>query len=976
MSSTLYNAIIYPLVSLMELILNFFHEYSGSYGISIILLSLGVNLLISPFYTLADKWQNEEQDLLRKMKDRIKDIKDVYKGDERHFYMKALYRLHGYSPFMSIRSSFGLLIQIPFFMAAYNFLSHYKALDGQSFLFFTDLVRPDSLLGSVNIMPFVMTGINLLSAVLFTEGQNLRSRIQLFGMAGLFLVLLYNSASGLLLYWTCNNLFSLVRILYKRSFLSSAVSKIPERAQHLGQKITLPPLGLVLLLCAGYGIILHLFLGNAYLLLPVGTAFERIAAKIVFSYLVLVGVLYFLGNVKDNFAYHLNIIGLIGLLAMMIHGLFTFSRSHDFVVYYGSVTVLLGLTVVLPLTYRFDSFLEQRGIMNNRESDSLLFKSIFSLSLMIGCILPLLIINDIPGEIVLPFEHYSRFLVWVVLYIVLIPLFLYRAFPFELKKVFAISFFILLLWGLIDFLFFAGDYGVINNRLQFTSEDEPSHLKQLVNLLVFLVTAGCVFWLAVKRYGFVNKLALLLSLSILLLSLFQVFQYNFYTVKKIDPFVKKNSELIPEIPLSKTRRNTIILMMDRALGGAVPSALKAYPELKQDLSGFIWYKNTISYGDYTIIGLPSLLGGYDYTPVGMHARQDMSIHHKAMEAWTVLPELFLNLGHSVYIADPDLHDLDPDYPGVQLADMDVTISYLEGKYSEYWLNEYHSWISSDMLMSRRGKSFFMFSLFRLAPVFLRNDIYDGGVWHSGSTDREVRKKTGNWNNFQITLQPWSTLAYLPELTFFQEQGAFDFIYNMTTHEPKAIDSSFQMSPSSIVVPEEDLEAYSTEITALHIYTNIAALKKLSEWFVWMKENDVYDNTQIIIVADHGRDQVINPMMPLEVQGKGKVPYNGFQPLLMFKPFGASSELSVDDSFMTNADVPSLVLSAFGSFVNPRTGTPLDQSAKAGEQLVGTGQHREDKHTGNDFLLYDQYYVSGNSLDPASWRKVPESEQIK
>jgi len=58
-------------------------------------------------------------------------------------------------------------------------------------------------------MPILMTVINIASALIYTKNLARRDKIQLYAMAALFLVLLYDAASGLVLYWTCNNIFSL-----------------------------------------------------------------------------------------------------------------------------------------------------------------------------------------------------------------------------------------------------------------------------------------------------------------------------------------------------------------------------------------------------------------------------------------------------------------------------------------------------------------------------------------------------------------------------------------------------------------------------------------------------------------------------------------------------------------------------------------------------------------------------------------------
>jgi hypothetical protein len=88
-------------------------------------------------------------------------------------------------------------------------------LEGASFGPISDLGSPDALIAAgsitINVLPFVMTAINLLSAAVYANKMPFKSKVQLFIMAALFLVLLYNSPSGMVLYWTCNNLFSLVK---------------------------------------------------------------------------------------------------------------------------------------------------------------------------------------------------------------------------------------------------------------------------------------------------------------------------------------------------------------------------------------------------------------------------------------------------------------------------------------------------------------------------------------------------------------------------------------------------------------------------------------------------------------------------------------------------------------------------------------------------------------------------------------------
>ncbi len=47
--------------------------------------------------------------------------------------------------------------------------------------------------------------------------------------------------------------------------------------------------------------------------------------------------------------------------------------------------------------------------------------------------------------------------------------------------------------------------------------------------------------------------------------------------------------------------------------------------------------------------------------------------------------------------------------------------------------------------------------------------------------------------------------------------------------------------------------YKRKYTQIHFYSQIGTFNKLCEWFEYLKENNAYDNTKIIIVSDHGRD---------------------------------------------------------------------------------------------------------------------------
>ena len=60
-----------------------------------------------------------------------------------------------------------------------------------------------------------MTLINILSTAVYSRKSSAREKIQIYGLACVFLILLYDSPSGLVIYWILNNLFSFAKNIVK-----------------------------------------------------------------------------------------------------------------------------------------------------------------------------------------------------------------------------------------------------------------------------------------------------------------------------------------------------------------------------------------------------------------------------------------------------------------------------------------------------------------------------------------------------------------------------------------------------------------------------------------------------------------------------------------------------------------------------------------------------------------------------------------
>ena len=228
MLNFLYMIFIYPVYMFVEFIFFLANNITDDYiGFSIVLLSVAVNVICLPIYNVAEKWQEKERAIQKQLKPKIADIKAVFSGDERYMMLSAYYRQNHYHPVYAMRGMFALLIQIPFFIAAYKLLSGLPMMNNASFWFLKDLSNPDELLHfagmHINILPIVMTLINIIASVIYSKGFGIKEKLQLYITAAVFLILLYNSPSGLVFYWTLNNVFSLFKNIFYKIKLSKKV---------------------------------------------------------------------------------------------------------------------------------------------------------------------------------------------------------------------------------------------------------------------------------------------------------------------------------------------------------------------------------------------------------------------------------------------------------------------------------------------------------------------------------------------------------------------------------------------------------------------------------------------------------------------------------------------------------------------------------------------------------------------------------
>ncbi len=907
-----------PLQYLFELIYMNVYRIIGSPGLSIIALSLVMNCLLLPLYKRADALQEEERQTEARLSAGIAHIKKTFRGDERMMMLQAYYRENNYKPTYVLRSAVSLLLEIPFFLAAYRFLSNLVFIQGVAFGPIHDLGLPDGLLtvggANINVMPMIMTAVNLVSCVIFTKGAPLKSKLQLYGMAIFFLFFLYDSPSGLVFYWTLNNLFSLGKTIVYRL-------KDPRRFLRIGASM----LGLGLLIGA-----LTPFMGH------------RPGAR--------------------------------------------------------TVAMACGVLLQFPAIWHvLPQKAKARPTAEPKADPKLFFLAAFFLALFVGAYIPMSVITSSAAEFV-DVRNYqsplwfavSSFSLAVGSFVIWPGVFYWLA-GAKTKKRYEMAACVLLGIAVLDFLCFGNSNGTLTSTLKYEKELLFTARQICVNAAAAAAAAAAV-WLAMRFLRKYAKRAIaVLTLAVMVMVGLNAVNAN-GQVSTIRETAKESGE-IPSYTISKDGKNVIVVMMDRAMGEFIPFLFNERPELKKQFDGFTAYTNVVAYGAYTNFGAPALLGGYEYTVENINKRADESLKDKHNEALKVMPVLFSENGFEATVFQPpyanyqwipDLSIYD-DYPQIKRYN---TKGAFASSVEDESTGTFQNWLACNK------RNFFLYGLMKACPLGLQTYIYGDGNYNKSyvlrgsdveqQTEVDSHTATGGMAEF---LESYQVLTHLPQITQVGEDtpGTFLFFANHATHDTMILQEP-EYEPRDYVDNTEydtthadrfTLDGTTLTINYGHAYAhyqcNMAAMIQLGNWFDYLRQCGVYDNTRIILVSDHGRNLEIN---------KDRILPDGtdldyFYPILLVKDFDASG-FQYSDTFMTTADVPTLAMEGvIDDPVNPFTGNAINSDAKQGKTYVLYSEESNvGVNGGNQFLPGTWYRVDNqNMLDKNNWVKVGENTRL-
>jgi membrane protein insertase Oxa1/YidC/SpoIIIJ len=203
------ETVLSPIVWLMELLLNFYVLLFSSMGVSILLLSFTFALLLIPLQRVAQRMERRISDKMKFVGAEVDALKKELKGEKLFLATEQVYERNGYHPIQSVGLGASFFVMLPVLVSAILLLTGSETVADKSFLLIADLSKPDGLLGPVNVLPLLMSAITIIDAKLRFKDDR-KSQYRFFFIAALLLIIVYNLAAGLVLYWTGSNIMSLI----------------------------------------------------------------------------------------------------------------------------------------------------------------------------------------------------------------------------------------------------------------------------------------------------------------------------------------------------------------------------------------------------------------------------------------------------------------------------------------------------------------------------------------------------------------------------------------------------------------------------------------------------------------------------------------------------------------------------------------------------------------------------------------------
>ena len=294
----------------------------------------------------------------------------------------------------------------------------------------------------------------------------------------------------------------------------------------------------------------------------------------------------------------------------------------------------------------------------------------------------------------------------------------------------------------------------------------------------------------------------------------------------------------------------------------------------------------------------------------------------------------------------------------------------------FWLNDHralqHYFLQNNTHASFKDTHIFdishllSFGVFKFASDgHIRHAIYNGGKWFFATPPMDNSKVIDNIASFYAFSRIQNANA---------NRATFKFIHSEITHFPFGINAQGgkcnYLMPGTIFPKPPWKKTYAVfaeqnkdrSLNAQHFDSEACSLFLLNNFLTWLKTENIYDNTQILIVSDHpGSDSAFKvPPLPFGIFGQDI--------LFLFKDFNARGELQSDSRLMANFDAATIFCE------NLKNGCPnvlpnILKNYPKNRAILHARPRDTSKNPDSLWNIYHAYRIQGNLYDKNAYTDV-------
>jgi len=324
-------------------------------------------------------------------------------------------------------------------------------------------------------------------------------------------------------------------------------------------------------------------------------------------------------------------------------------------------------------------------------------------------------------------------------------------------------------------------------------------------------------------------------------------------------------------------RNVIILVLDSFQGDIFQEIIGESPRYRSILDGFTYYRNAVGGYPYTTAAVPLILTGLYYdnsTPLDDFVKDAFSMNS--------VPKILKDNGYQVDLIGGKRIYADEKIVSNSIHPIELLNQNIRRKEAALLIDQ---------------------ALFRYSPHFAKKYVYNNQTWLLNRLD---------WRGDGLLDFPASahrdSIVLINRMvkmaTAANDSETFKYIHVAIPHGP--------------ILVNERLEYEKMKSTRVNYKKQAKGSLQLVKIFLEsLKESNIYDNSMILILADHGYGLKIE-MKGTAYQDNSQIGWPLIErikakaiPLFLVKPLEARGELKISDAPVAHCDVAKTILTELG-----------------------------------------------------------------